>query len=291
MNAIIERQANGLMVGQRESDGYVNATRLCQAAGKKWNDYYRLDSTKAFLDELSMETGIPASNLIEVRKGKPANLQGTWIHPYVAVNLGQWLSAKFAVQVAEWVFEWMSKGQTPAIAPQKAKLPDGLLNLVARIEKRGEELHTAHHRLMTDVRELVEVVRTTYNDDARKEFCELLRRAAEQIEKAALVTQTPKLIEQAFIMNSTQTGCLERYTPKRKNKVGEVVVYPKINAAYRDEAIDSDWQWRYRYSVKDSVTGEWKAKSKSVKLDKLPAVRAAISLDATLPTILRLIEE
>jgi len=25
-------------------------------------------------------------------------MQGSWVHPQVAINLGQWLSAKFAVQ-------------------------------------------------------------------------------------------------------------------------------------------------------------------------------------------------
>lgn len=175
------------------------------------------------------------------------------------------------------------------IAPKKIKLPNGLLNLVARIEQRGEELHTAHHRLMSDVRELVEVIRTTYNQDAREEFCDLLRLAAEQIEKAVAIPHSPKLIEQAFIMGSTQTGCIERYTSKKVSKSGAVVVYPKINALTRDKSIDEDWNWRYKYSVQDA-NGNWKARSKSVRLDKLPAVRAAIALDATLPTILRLID-
>ena len=35
-------------------------------------------------------------------------MQGTWVHPQVAINLAQWLSPKFAVLVSKWVFEWMS---------------------------------------------------------------------------------------------------------------------------------------------------------------------------------------
>jgi hypothetical protein len=42
-------------------------------------------------------------------------LQGTWVHPQVAIHLAQWLSPKFAVQVTKWVYEWMSgKGQPKA---------------------------------------------------------------------------------------------------------------------------------------------------------------------------------
>jgi len=43
-------------------------------------------------------------------KGTPdgdASLQGTWGHPYVAIYCGQWCSAKFAVLVSKWVFEWI----------------------------------------------------------------------------------------------------------------------------------------------------------------------------------------
>lgn len=179
---------------------------------------------------------------------------------------------------------------TKQSVPQRAKFPDGLLNLVARIEKRGEELHTKHHQLMADIRQLIEVVRTTYNSSSSKEYLELLTRLNDQLTKVIAVSSSSKLIEDAFIRSSTQTGCLERYTSTRKNKAGQVVVYPRINAAYRDESIDSDWSWRYRYSVKNPDTGKWTARSKSVKLDKLPAIRAAIALNAILPTILRLIE-
>ncbi|HAJ59547.1 MAG TPA: hypothetical protein DCP31_09970 [Cyanobacteria bacterium UBA8543] len=189
---------------------------------------------------------------------------------------------------------WMQqiKGyQKEVILPQKTKLPDGLLKLVARIEKNGERLHTLHHQLMTDVRDLVVIVCTTYNQSAREEYFELLTRLNQQLEKAIAVGDAPKLIEQAFIMTSTQTGCLERYTNRKKNKAGVVVEYPKINATTRDKSIDEDWWWRYKYSVKNSETGKWVARSTSVSLGKLGAVRTAIALDASASTILRLIEE
>jgi hypothetical protein len=35
-------------------------------------------------------------------------LRGTWVHPQMAIHLAQWLSAAFAVQVSEWVLEWMT---------------------------------------------------------------------------------------------------------------------------------------------------------------------------------------
>jgi hypothetical protein len=39
---IIVHEANGLQIGQRWEDGYINATQMCQAHHKKWHEYLRL---------------------------------------------------------------------------------------------------------------------------------------------------------------------------------------------------------------------------------------------------------
>lgn len=104
----LAREVNQIEIDQRINDGYVNATALCKASGKLIADYLRLDSTKEFLTELESDVGNPISELVQVVKGGNPQLQGTWVHPYVAINLGQWLSPKFAVQVSKWVFEWMN---------------------------------------------------------------------------------------------------------------------------------------------------------------------------------------
>lgn len=126
---LVFHNANNQPIGQRAADGYVNATALCKAAGKRWNDYFRLDSTKEYLQALSEKLGIevvsasvtgfpvteahnPATALIQVFQGGNSQ-QGTWIHPQVAIHLGMWLSSDFAVQVTEWVVSWMTTGQTP----------------------------------------------------------------------------------------------------------------------------------------------------------------------------------
>lgn len=40
-------------------------------------------------------------------------LQGTWVHPQVAIHLASWLSPDFAVAVTQWVFDWMSGKSRP----------------------------------------------------------------------------------------------------------------------------------------------------------------------------------
>jgi hypothetical protein len=104
----IERE----LVHQRVRDGYVNATAMCKAAGKLFGDYARLKTTDPFQEELSAVMGIPITELVQSFRGGSPALQGTWVHPQVAIHLAQWLSPKFAVMVSQWVVDWMS-GKVP----------------------------------------------------------------------------------------------------------------------------------------------------------------------------------
>lgn len=62
--SVIDHNFNGTQISQRQSDGYLNATAMCKANGKRWFNYCQLDSTQAFFRALSTETGYPASELI-----------------------------------------------------------------------------------------------------------------------------------------------------------------------------------------------------------------------------------
>jgi hypothetical protein len=105
---LIERQYAGSVIEQRASDGYINATAMSKAALKLFSQYNRLDTTQAFLKVLSANVQIHTLELIQIVKSGDPELQGTWVHPRVAVHLAQWLSPDFAVLVSGWVFDWMS---------------------------------------------------------------------------------------------------------------------------------------------------------------------------------------
>ena len=116
---IPHKVGQGEIIHQRAVDGYVNATAMCKAVGKVFSGYARLDSTKAFIQALSSDVQIHTSELIQQVKGGNPYLQGTWVHPHVAVNLAQWLSPIFAVKVSQWVWAW-AQGQSPG----PRQLPD-----------------------------------------------------------------------------------------------------------------------------------------------------------------------
>ncbi|MGV6839265.1 MAG: KilA-N domain-containing protein [Planktomarina sp.] len=105
---LIEHRVQGAPVQQRQTDGYISATAMCRAADKQWFDYKRQKTTDPFLDALCAETGIPVSELVKSVRGGDPCLQGTWVHPQVAIHLAQWLSPEFAVKVSKWVYDWLS---------------------------------------------------------------------------------------------------------------------------------------------------------------------------------------
>jgi transcriptional regulator with XRE-family HTH domain len=59
---------------------FAKAIDMCQANGKRWNNYWQNDSTQEFLRELSSVAGIPVTGLMQVRQGGEPTSQGAWVH-------------------------------------------------------------------------------------------------------------------------------------------------------------------------------------------------------------------
>lgn len=114
--ALIHHEVDNTLILQRAVDGYVNATAMCKAVGKNFADYRRLGATEAFLTELAGSMGIPIDLLVITKNTDRNEERGTWVHPDVAINLGQWCSPKFAVAVSRWVRDWIS-GKSRAALP------------------------------------------------------------------------------------------------------------------------------------------------------------------------------
>jgi hypothetical protein len=102
---------NNVVITSRPIDHYVNATQLCQAGGKFFKDWFRLESTKELINELSADGRILPSGLVETKRGgNDKSKQGSWIHPDLSIQLAQWISPKFAIQVSKWIRTLFSDG-------------------------------------------------------------------------------------------------------------------------------------------------------------------------------------
>ena len=129
---LITRDFHGATIRQRSSDGYLNATDMCQANGKRWFNYYRSKETKNFLVALSKSTGLPIESqsanmsfginkgLIEINRG--GMNAGTWIHSKLAIHLAIWCNSDFAVLVTDWVYELLTKGSV-SLEPRLEVIP------------------------------------------------------------------------------------------------------------------------------------------------------------------------
>jgi hypothetical protein len=102
------REWNGHPIQRRQMDGYVNATAMCKAGGRRWNHYQTNERTQAYIHALAADAGIPATGnpglICSIQGGRP-ELQGTWIHPRLAVDLARWISPGFAVWMDGWFLE------------------------------------------------------------------------------------------------------------------------------------------------------------------------------------------
>jgi hypothetical protein len=155
---IILHEANGLKIGQRCDDGYINLSKMAQASGKLIADYLRLGTTSAFIAELSRSMGIPIDLLILKITGGSNNKRGTWGHPQVAIHCAQWCSPKFAVLVSRWVVDWMTTGKRPI--SQTENYADSLLPTAkAYIESSqalNRTIHTAIHQQTDSLKQALE---------------------------------------------------------------------------------------------------------------------------------------
>lgn len=161
---LIDHDIQGSVVHQRASDGYINATAMCRAAGKLWGHYNSNATTKAYLAALESDIGIPISELIQSVKGGDPAIQGTWVHPDIAIHLAQWLSPAFAVRVTRWVREWLSGGGRHTYASYHLRrysanlenvpyghfsiLQEMMISLIGPMEARG---YVMPERMMPDI--------------------------------------------------------------------------------------------------------------------------------------------
>lgn len=141
------RTWNGVAIQRRPADGYVNATAMCKAYGKRWENYHRNERTQQYIAALSAsvdENGCTAAvarnrvtgkpELIQTIQGGLPHLQGTWVHPRIAVDLARWLHPEFAV----WMDGWFLESFTPKLA---AGPTEASLQPMVTIERIGTELH------------------------------------------------------------------------------------------------------------------------------------------------------
>lgn len=89
---------NGIDIGCRPEDQFINATAMCQANGKAWANFWKNEGTQEAINEIAENLRYSNSNIIISVRGKGKE-QGTWVHRQVALKLAAWLNPKFEAWV------------------------------------------------------------------------------------------------------------------------------------------------------------------------------------------------
>jgi hypothetical protein len=115
--------------------GYVNATEMCKANGKKLAGYLRNKSTEEFLIAMEDDMQICTSSLIiEI---EAYGLQGTWVHHLIALDLAAWISPKFKVWANKTLW-YVINGDFKALTPEAQKAKDELDAIWERVRDAGK---------------------------------------------------------------------------------------------------------------------------------------------------------
>jgi hypothetical protein len=124
------------------SDGMINATALCAAGNKLIADYLRLSNTKAYLEEIETNMGIPILELIKVNIG---GHKGTWVHRKIGYHLAQWISPQFAVKVSTILDELFVTG-----------------SVILGKEKSSNEIEIAYQNQVKDLKDQLDQKNTEF---------------------------------------------------------------------------------------------------------------------------------
>lgn len=83
-----------------DEKNFLDATSIAKHFDKFVKDYLKTAQTQDYINALAQNLSVgniilTANDLVVVRQG--GAIQGTWLHPKLAVNFARWLSADFAV--------------------------------------------------------------------------------------------------------------------------------------------------------------------------------------------------
>jgi hypothetical protein len=99
---------NGLIIEVDPDTFMVNATQMCKAAGKRWVDYRKNNTTEGYLKAIESKVRIITFDLI---RSKPGHNGGTMVHLLIALDLASWLSDDVRLQFNMWNAELLLTGR------------------------------------------------------------------------------------------------------------------------------------------------------------------------------------
>lgn len=130
-------------------DGYIMATKLCQASMKQLINWRNSPETRQVVEFLKQKLQMEENELIHIKRGgNDKHNQGTWVHPDLGIHLAQWCSPIFSIQVSRWIRELIITGNVE-IGGEKSidKIQQTLKERAEHAEKLNTSLLQENKRL------------------------------------------------------------------------------------------------------------------------------------------------
>ena len=136
----------------REDDGYINATLLCKVSGKDIREWKKNKSSKDLLNKFSSMMEIPIIEILKANKGGDIKLQGTFVHPDIAIQIAQWCNPLFAIQVSRWtrellLFGSVTLGQEKSNQELENKFQEKIQNLQLELKQSQLKFQTLNNKI------------------------------------------------------------------------------------------------------------------------------------------------
>jgi KilA-N domain len=153
------RQFGLYTVRQREADGYVSGTDLCNIFGKKFKQFRHHQDVADCLAATRADPAFRDLPIIEVKCDGPQQEQGVWLHPMMAYKFSFCLpSAELQAVMFEWTINYvdfigshldenMSRRLEEEAAQFRAKLDADYAQFVSDVRQLADKYKTINSEL------------------------------------------------------------------------------------------------------------------------------------------------
>ena len=215
------------------NDGYIFATGLCKIVKKQVGGWLRLNETKELIKKLESDKLIHISQLVEVYKGNTSKYdQGTWIHPDLGIQLAQWCSPSFSLQVSKWIRELIL---TDKVELEKEKSNEELQEELNKIKNQLEEQIKLNVDFQKKTEEyMIEIgKKTEENQVLANKFVRLQKRETFPDNNLVYIVTNDEIKKERIYLLGKAVDMKKRLTSYNKSMEHKVVYYKSFKNMYQ----------------------------------------------------------
>ena len=135
---------------------YMNATKLCNNASKKFSNWTENSTSIDIITELAKYLNMDESELIKKNMSGSYDSRGSYVHPLLITHIACWCGPNFAIKISIWIEEWKKYS-----IDNELKYWDALKNI--QPSKNLDKEKQIQHRLQKKLGGEIEV-ETDYGD-------------------------------------------------------------------------------------------------------------------------------